>query len=242
MFVVSVRSFAERIAHIENQLTSQGIRFEFMFGFDPVELDQTLIDAHFAPSEMKRTHQSLVMKNIAVWRKAVESGYRRVLVFEDDAVLDNDFVDQFDRAMQAADRLDPGWLIFLGGHDTKVPDRFFLEPGPLIELPIATAEGYVCDSEAISRRLRWLESHRIHLAFDHQVRLIDQAVEVKQFWLTRPIVQQGSVLGIFQSALDGSRNKHSVLYNKLRNRWNKFQRHTLRRILVRAKAALNPAK
>ncbi len=238
VFVLTVRSFAERIAHIEAEMVRHGIQFEFMFEHDADQLDDALIEATFAPSDMRRPHHSLVLKNIAVWQQALARGWRHVLVFEDDAVLDPEFTARFIEAMQAAERLEPGWLLFLGGHDTKVPDSYFLAPGPLIELPIATAEGYVCDAESMRRRLQWLDSHRVHLAFDHQVRHIDQQTGTRQYWLTRPVVQQGSVLGLFGSKLDGTRNKHSVLYNRARNRWNKFQRHTLRRFIVRTRAAL----
>lgn len=218
-------------------MAAKGIQFEFVFGFDPAELSDPLIAAHFEPSEMRKSHQSLVMKNVAAWRSALNRGASRILVFEDDAVLDPNFIVNFGQTMEAADQLEPGWLIFLGGHDTKVPDLYFLEKGVFFELPIATTEGYVCDAESLRRRLDWLENNRMHLAFDHQLRLIDKATHVRHFWLTRPLVQQGSVLGIFDSALDGNRNKHSRLYNRLRNRWNKFQRRTLRGVLVRTKAA-----
>lgn len=238
VYVLTVRTFAQRIAHIEREMARHGIRFEFMLQHDADQLDDALIESTFAPSDMKRAHQSLVLKNIAVWRDALAKGYRRILVFEDDAVLVPDFVPRFAQAMAAATALPPGWLVFLGGMDTKVPDRYFLSPGPLVELPIATAEGYACDATAMQRRLDWLATHRAHLAADHLIRHIDQTQGTRQFWLRHPIVEQGSVLGIFDSALDAHRLKHSPLFNRLRNRWNKFQRRKLRGWLAVIKARL----
>lgn len=238
VYVLTVRTFAQRIAHIRQELGRHGIRFEFMFEHDATDLDDELIQATFAPSDMKKAHQSLVLKNIAVWRDALSKGHRRILVFEDDAVLAGDFPRRFSEAMDAAEKLADGWLVFLGGLDTKVPDRYFLCTGPLVELPIATAEGYVCDALAMQRRMQWLAEHKAHLAADHLMRFIDKAQGTRQYWLTEPIVEQGSVLGIFDSELDAHRRKHSPLYNKLRNRWNKFQRRRLRGWLVRLKARL----
>lgn len=238
VYVLTVKTFAQRIAHIRQEMARHGIRFEFMFDHDASELDDALVAATFAPSDMKRAHQSLVLKNIAVWRDALAKGYRRILVFEDDAVLVDGFVPAFARAMDAAAQLPAGWLVFLGGMDTKVPDRYFLSPGPLVELPIATAEGYACDAMAMQRRLDWLSAHKAHLAADHLIRFIDKAQGTRQYWLTEPLVEQGSVLGIFDSELDANRRKHSATYNKLRNRWNKFQRRRLRGWLVRLKARL----
>lgn len=238
VYVLTVRSFAQRIAHIEREMARHEIRFEFMLQHDADQLDDALIAATFAPSDMKRAHQSLVLKNIAVWRDALAKGYRRILVFEDDAVLAPDFAARFAQAMDATAQLPAGWLVFLGGMDTKVPERYFLAPGPLVELPIATAEGYACDAAAMQRRLAWLADHRAHLAADHLIRHIDQAQGTRQYWLRHPIVEQGSVLGLFDSALDANRLKHSATYNRLRNRWNKFQRRTMRAWLVRLKARL----
>ncbi|MDD5329775.1 MAG: hypothetical protein PHX38_07210 [Sulfuricella sp.] len=227
IYVLSVKTFSHRIAHIKAEMARHRIAFDFMFDHDPDELDDALVASTFGPSEMEKAHQSLVLKNIQVWRDAVGHGYRRVLVFEDDAVLCPDFDMRFREAMEAADSLPTGWMIFLGGLDTKVPGGYFLEPGPLVELPIATAEGCIHDLTAMRRRLEWLECNRVTLAADHLIRRIDLEQGTRQFWLRHPVVEQGSVLGIFDSYLDGSRQKHSRRFNVFRNRWNKFQRRRL---------------
>ncbi|MGE5472285.1 MAG: glycosyltransferase family 25 protein [Bacteroidota bacterium] len=236
VYVISVKGSDFRIRHIEAELAKHGIAFSFMFEHDAVDLDPALLTATFGPSSMRPAHQSLVLKNIQIWKDSVARGYRRVLVFEDDAVLGEDFGAGFSAAMAAAAQLPPGWLVFLGGIDTKVPDSYFLAPGPLVELPIPTAEGCVHDLLAMQRRLAWLESHKVTLPVDHLMCHIDQAVGSPQYWLRHPIVEQGSVTGTFESLLDSGRQKHSRTYNVLRNRWNKFRRRRLREWLVKTKA------
>lgn len=238
VYVLCVKSFTQRIAHIEAEMAKYGIAFEFMFDHDAAQLDPELVRQTFGPSDMKASHQSLVLKNIQIWRDAVAHGYRRVLVFEDDAVLTPDFVARFDEAMATADALPPGWLVFLGGMDTKVPDRYFLAPGPLVELPIATAEACVYDLTAMQQRLAWLNANPVTLPADHLMRRIDGEQGIRQYWLRHPIAEQGSVLGIFDSVLDANRQKHSRRYNILRNKWNKFQRRQLRQWIVQCKDRL----
>jgi len=239
VYVMTVRSFADRIAHMKSELGRHGIDFEFMLEHDADQMAPEVVARTFASgSDISRGAQSLVLKTLATWRLALARGHRRILILEDDALLDPDFNARFVQAMEAADKLEPGWLIFLGGHDTKVPDRFFLTQGPLVELPIATAEGYVCDAEALRRRLAWVDEHKIDLALDLFMRKLDPMLGTRQYWLTRPLVEQGSVVGLFDSALDGQRKKHSRSFNILRNRWNKFQRHKLRGFLVRLQARL----
>jgi glycosyl transferase family 25 len=48
-----------------------------------------------------------------------------------------------------------------------------------------------------------------------------------------PLVEQGSVIGLFDSVLDATRQKHGRFYNVARHRWTKWRRRTLRRHWVR---------
>lgn len=242
VYVMTVKTFTDRIAHIESELGRHGIEFEFMLDHDASEVDPEVARRVFQDSGISKGAQSLVLKNIATWRLALARKQERILVLEDDALLSENFGERFAQAMDAASALEPSWLVFLGGHDTKVPDSYFLAPGPLVELPIATTEGYVCDAESMRQRLAWLETHTVDHALDLFLRKLDPALGIRQYWLTHPIVEQGSVVGLFDTVLDGQRAKHGRTYNILRNKWNKFQRQRLRGALVRLKARLTGAK
>jgi glycosyl transferase family 25 len=242
VFVLSVKTFVDRIAHATRELGRVGIPFEFIFDFDAAELDDATIAAHFvggAPP-MKR-QASLTLKHAQAWRLAAARGARRVMVFEDDVVLLPHFAARLAAAMCAADALAPGWHIFLGGADAKVPDAFFLHHGPLVPLASTTAEGYVTDLEACRRRLAWLAANRIGLPADQLITHVDRAERIAQYWPAEPLVEQGSVIGLFDSVLDASRLKHSRIYNVARHRWTKWRRRTLRRHWVRAVNAVRPA-
>jgi glycosyl transferase family 25 len=186
---------------------------------------------------MKR-QASLTLKNLHAWRVADARGARRIMVFEDDAVLHPEFHARLAAAMRAADALAPGWHIFLGGADAKVPDDFFLHPGPLVPHASTTAEGYVCDLETCRRRVAWCAANKINLPADQLIAHIDRAEGIAQYWPPEPLVEQGSVTGLFDSALDANRLKHSHLYNVARYRWTKWRRRTLRRHWVRARSRL----
>ncbi len=240
VFVLSVKTFADRIAHVTNELGRAGIPFEFIFGHDAAELDDDTIRRHFVVGDtppMKR-QASLTLKHLQACRLACARGARRIMVFEDDVVLLPEFHARLAAAMRAADTLAPGWLVFLGGADAKVPDEFFLHAGPLVPLASTTAEGYVTDLEACRRRLAWTEANKIDLPADQLITHIDRAERTAQFWPPEPLVEQGSVIGIFNSVLDASRLKHSHFYNVARHRWTKWRRRTLRRHWVRARHAL----
>jgi glycosyl transferase family 25 len=238
VFVLSVKTFADRIAHVTGELARFGIPFEFIFDFDAAELDDATIRQHFVDGPPMRRQASLTLKHLQAWRLAGARGARRVMVFEDDVVLHPEFHARLAAAMRAADALAPGWHIFLGGADAKVPDDFFLHPGPLVPLASTTAEGYVSDLEACRRRVAWCAANRIDLPADQLITHIDRAAGVAQYWPPEPLVEQGSVIGLFESVLDASRLKHGRIYNVARHRWTKWRRRTLRRHWVRARARL----
>ncbi len=238
VFVLSVRSFTERIRHIERHFAEQGVNFEFIFDYDPAELTADCVEEYFGDSDMGPAHKSLVMKHIQAWRLGLERGCGKILVFEDDAILVKNFGNQLHRIKTDLAKLDAGYLVFLGGSDTKVPDDFFLQKGPLIRLPIATAEGYLCDAESMRRRINWLKEHNARIPADHLIRQIDEACGTLHYWMESPLVQQGSVFGKFETYLDDHRKKHSRDYNYFRYRLNQFGRRKLRKWIVRLKYSM----
>ena len=226
--MLSVKTYTKRIEHVKQQLALHGIKAEFVFTYDADEISDADLATTFGPSDLARPHQSLVLKHIHTWRDAVAKGLQRILVFEDDVILASDFQTGFHQAMCVADALAPGYLIFFGGGDTKVPDCYFLSNNILVPLPIATAEAYVTDLPAMNRRLDWLKHNRVTLPADHLIRRIDGDCQIQHYWLRHPIVSQGTVTGLFVSALDIHRQKHSRWFNLCRHHWNKFQRHKVR--------------
>jgi glycosyl transferase family 25 len=234
VFVLSVKTFADRIAHVTRELGRFGIPFEFIFDFDAAELDEATVTQRFVAGAPMKKQASLTLKHLQAWRLAGARGARRIMVFEDDVVLAAEFHVRLSGAMRAADALAPGWHVFLGGADAKVPDAFFLQSGPLVPLASTTAEGYVSDLEACRRRVAWCDANKIDLPADQLITHVDRAAGTAQYWPPEPLVEQGSVTGLFDSELDAIRLKHSHVYNVARHRWTKWRRRTWRRHWVRA--------
>jgi glycosyl transferase family 25 len=219
VFVLSVRSFTDRIAHIRAEMARHAIDFEFVFEFDANAIPAELLQRRFAPSDMKLGHQSLVLKHLRTWQLALERGLDRVLVFEDDAVLARDFAPRFAAAMRAADALAGPYLIYLGrGNNqhvgTGAPDA--LIAGGLLP----ATDALVFNRAAAQRRLAYLETHRITRPADWLTRETDAAVGVAHYWLAQPIVEQGSMNGQFTSVLDTKRRWRGRGYSWLRYRWD----------------------
>jgi glycosyl transferase, family 25 len=230
VYVLSVKTFSDRITHISNELSKHNIDFEFIFDFDVDDIKEQDL-AKFSPSNMKLAHKSLVLKNICTWEKIVQNNIGRALILEDDAILNEDFREKIQAIIKAADELPPGYLIFLGGADTKLPADFLNHPSPLVPRRITTADGLIIDHTIAKRRLEWLKKNKITLPADGLMCKIDEDIKLPHYWPKQAIVQQASCTGQFKTTLDSSRSKHSLLYIKLRYNWHKFKNQSLKRWL-----------
>jgi glycosyl transferase, family 25 len=233
VFVVSVRSFSDRIEHMRRQMARFDIRFEWVFDFDPDAIEPALIERVFAPSDLGPGHRSLVLKHVATWRACVDRGLRRVLVFEDDVVLSERFDQVFRRALDEADSLAPGYLLYLGCGDNRYLEGAFDSPALLLPGgPLSAADAIVFDRLAAQRRLEWLQTHRVTRPADWLMREIDRQCSTPHYWLAEPVVEQGSMNGRFASTLDQKRRRRGRLYAWLRFRWSRWRyRHLGGRVI-----------
>jgi len=120
------------------------------------------------------------------------------IVFEDDAILDKNFVDEINQIMNENINLNNKKLIFLGGADNKINFSQLVTKKIIFENPIATTEGYITDVNACEERIKSLRNIIISLPIDHLLKKIDLENKIKQYWSLKPLVEQGSVIGKFE--------------------------------------------
>lgn len=234
IFVVTVRHFVDRHAHIENLAAKFGFDFQYVLKFDAdslSEADMSSVSTHLSPKSA-----SNVLKHIEAQRMFVDrsdSG-NVALILEDDVVLFEDFFERLDVVLARANQLSPGFLVFLGGADNKIDKRFLLmSENELVESPITTAEAYLVDRFGCEQRLQWVKEHTLTKQADHQIKQIDSDLGLRQYRVVKAMATQGSITGMFETALDGSRAKRSVVYLKVKFKWNKLRRQALPRFLFR---------
>jgi glycosyl transferase family 25 len=227
VYVLSVKTFSKRIEHIRRELSHHKIDFQFIFDHDLGEIDATL-EANIFGKEpaIEPPQRSLVLKHITAWENCLKNNYKNILVLEDDVVLNKNFTLIINKVMQSIQQKKSGYLVFLGGADTRVPKGYFLTNEPIFENPIATADGYITDLTACEKRLNWLANHKATLPADHLLKKIDAEERITQYWSTQPLVEQGSVFGLFTSTLDGKRKAQSNIYNLIRYKIKIFTRRS----------------
>ena len=235
VYVLTAKNFADRIQHIRAQLSKQNIPFEFICDYDVNEISPRDQDRFVDTYQLTPAHQSITLKHIKAWKNCIEQGYSRILILEDDVILQPNFIIRLSFFLEELSSTD-GYLLFMGGADTRVSIRELLFGQPVFERTIRTADAYVTDISACKKRMQWLELNKISKPADHLIVEVDQSVGNTQYWTSSYLVEQGSVFGLFGSKLDSFRSKHSKLFNQTRYLFRKIKNRLiwvrLRRLLL----------
>lgn len=231
VYVVTVKTFLDRHVHMTGLEERLGIKFEYIWDYDADELSDN--DCAQVDGDMSRKSASNVLKHFEAQRRFLETDADVCLVLEDDVLLFDTFERDLDRVLELLQHLSPGWLIFLGGADNKIDGRFLKQGDGLIEQYLSTAEAYLLDRSGCQQRFEWLKANNLDRQADHQIKLIDQSLGIKHYWFSQPLATQGSITGLFDTALDASRAKHGAAYLNARYHWNRFRRQTAPRFFAR---------
>lgn len=156
IYVITVRHFTDRHDHIQRLAVRFGFDFQYVLKFDADQLskaDLAMVSADLAPKSA-----SNVLKHLEAQKMFIEQHQAEglALILEDDVVLFDDFFERLEVIIPKLAQFDPGFLIFLGGADNKIDERFLhSSDNDLIETPITTAEAYLVDGFSCIRRVAW---------------------------------------------------------------------------------------
>ena len=141
VYVVSVKTFVDRHKHMADLEKRLGIKFEYVWAYDADDLtdeDYARVDDSMSPKSV-----SNVLKHLDAQRRFLDSNASICMVLEDDVLLFDSFEADLAKVLRLTQELAPGWLVFLGGADNKIDDRFLSQGDRLIEQYLSTAEAYL---------------------------------------------------------------------------------------------------
>lgn len=229
VYVLTVKSFADRIQSIEDQLRPLCVPFEFVFQHDVDELKFGPAPLQFSPSSILTwPERSIAAKHAEAWRRSVDSGLPYALVLEDDVLLRPNFLTRLATILSEAASLQPGFLINLGGANSRVPLALYRNKSFFYPFPMETSEGYISDQLGIRRRLEWLDKNLVDRSADHMTRYIDDQMQTRHFWPKDALVEQGSLFGAFDSSLDQGRASRTKAMLRISYESKKFRRRTVK--------------
>jgi glycosyl transferase family 25 len=227
LYVVNVRAFVDRRAHIEAQLARFDAQPEFVHDWDAIDLTDAVDAAHFAPgADLSRAQKSCALKHVEAHRRIAARGHRAALVLEDDVVLAERFADGLRAALAERDRHPSPQVIHVGSGGNFFTPRSRRRPGQVL-YPADKgrfADAYLLDAATAGVRLAALEAERITRPADNQLDHVDRTHGVTILWLEPPVAEQGSKTGRFASSLEPAPPR---LLQALKFAWERLRRKHL---------------
>lgn len=225
IYVVNVKKFHERKAHMLSQLAKFGMTAEFILDWDADELTAEDIQEYFSDNSLSPEQMSCALKHVKTLEKIVANRQKQALVLEDDAIFSASFHKGLGHALEESPNFELPKVIFIGCGGNFYTPKSQRKPGQ--HLYIGTrgrfADSYIIDCETAKKRLDWIRALKISEPIDNQFEKIDQELGITMLWLEDPVVEQGSKVGLFMSAIEKAPpvRLQQILFNleKLRRKY-----------------------
>jgi len=207
IYLINVRSFTERLAHASAQLARFGLSAELVHEWDVEDITASIESRYFNPGDLSPGQKSCCMKHVTALQRIVARDERYALVLEDDIVLLDGFVEGLAAAMSEAASHPQPHVIFIGCGGNFYTPRSLRKQGQKLYPSNRGrfADSYIIGHDAARLRLEWIERHRISKPIDNQFEVIDRETGILMLWLEDPVVEQGSKIGLFTTALEPAR-------------------------------------
>ena len=146
IYVISLERRQARRKRSVSVFNELGIDVDIINAFDGRKLNESYILAHnismlprYRDSILERTltygEVGCFLSHYAIWKDIIRNGYRRAIIFEDDAHPPLDFEVNLSEAVEELDRLHPDWdMLYL------YRESHFLKPGEDTSEPVAGSE------------------------------------------------------------------------------------------------------
>ena len=233
VYVIHARKFADRAAHMKKELARFDIPFEFIEPYDADTLDAGILSRFFAPDAVLSPGQkSASLKHFEAMRRVVEKKQQLALIFEDDVMLADNFIEEIGKIVEEAKGLDHPFTVQIGCANNMYVPQNRLVPGQRLyeAIEVRAADAYLINAKAARIRVDWLEHGKIHRAPDHILTHIDREKNVKIYWSEPTLVEQGSMNGLFPSVLEENRKTQPLWYMKLRFKWQRLRKKYIYRL------------
>lgn len=200
------RGYEDRERHILKEFGRRGVPVHFFLDWDVPDVTEEIRASIVGSNRLLPAEVSLALKQVGIWREFLETDKLFCLVFEDDVFLDAKFVEKFDECI--AEFGSPGRraVVYLGSGSNYYIPRWKLRKGQRLYpgLHARCADSYLITRSVAQARCDWIAEHKVSMPIDHQIENIDEKLGIEMLWFERPIVDQGSQNGAFQSSVAGA--------------------------------------
>lgn len=238
VFVIHTRANkGGRRDQIIAQLQKHQIDFQFMLDADIPELSDELLKKWLSGSMLSQganATTSCTIKHLLCIEECVNNDHSGILVFEDDALLDDKFSEVFHKAMQEAKTLFPdandAFLISFENSSFQFVPESKVEKGRVLYKAERSrcAAAYYISQGACKNIMQYVAEHGCDVPIDWFFNVMVEKGLLQIFWTHPAVVEQGSHNGSMPSLLD---DKQHGWFRRINFAVQKFvKQHILRKL------------
>ncbi|SDA53471.1 glycosyl transferase, family 25 [Mesorhizobium qingshengii] len=218
------QGYEDRRRHIVKEFERRGVPVYFYTDWDQPEVTPEIRAELIAPDFVHPARVSLALKHVGIWRDFLETDLPYCLVFEDDVFLARNFVAKFRQGLTELGDPTRKAVIYLGNGSNYYTPSWKLRRGQKLypALHARCADSYLITRPVAEARCAWIAQNKISRPIDHQIEQMDDELGIEMLWFERPIAEQGSENGAFQTSVAGK--FRPLLYKKLQWNWKKYNR------------------
>ncbi len=219
VLVIHAAKLKERGEHIDRMLREMGIDYEFISEGDADALTEALLDKYLkdGPEQMhqKSSRASCTIKHFLAYEKIVRMGWEGALILEDDIVLHQNFLPQFQQSIDEYQQTMADGNVLISYEDSSLQfvPRSKREKGRML-YPATTgrmAGAYYINHHAAKGILERLKLHRCDVPIDlYHYQLIQERF-ITYLWCQPALATQGSFTGAFRSSLSSKKDRMIVM-------------------------------
>lgn len=223
IYVINVKKFAERRAHIQSQLARFDMAAEFVLDWDADEITPEEMEQYFLGHNLSLGQMSCALKHVKTLEQIVHKQQQQALVLEDDAIFSTEFKQGLAYALAESCNFALPKVIFIGCGGNFYTPKSQRVPGQHLYVGRRGrfTDSYIIDCETAKKRLAWIQANKISQPIDNQFEKIDRELGITMLWLEDPVVEQGSKSGLYTSAIEKA---PPAMIQQLLFNWEKLRR------------------
>lgn len=216
IFIIHVsKGYEERREHIDSHLPQKGFRhYEYMLDGDIKDLTPEILKKYFSNSN-NLAEKSCAYKHIRVYEEMVVRNIETALVFEDDAFLTNNALEQLKKIEKEMVN-ERNYIVNIEQSNRSVP-LYYKKKQKLCYLASHTKRcgGYIIHLDVAKKFVQFFESNTTAMPSDTFQTHMREELQYNTFWMDPPIVQQGSKDGTFESELSGRKKSRYTAFSSV---------------------------
>jgi len=212
-YVVHYTPLRERKASILQQFEREDLTVQFIESFDREALSEKDLEKFGLSPSFRTGTKSLILKTIETWRRISAGDKAFGLIFEDDAILAENFKDKLVSYLEELPA-DFDVLMINGGCNLHIPVSAQI-PGKHIYFRgvhptvwggnggTRCTDGYIISKACAQRFVNIFDAlppRSIHLPLDWWMNELMRMIDAKVYWAEPSIVLQGTETGLFKTS------------------------------------------